>query len=239
MNLEGKVALVTGGSKGIGAAVAKALAGSGANVVICSRNADEIHRVAQGLDAEASASVTGVSCDMRRYEEVRRLVTDTVTQHGRLDILINNAGIGGFTPIDEITPERWQQVIETNLNGAFYASHEAIPHMREQGAGWIINIGSLAGKNPMPGGTAYNASKFGMLGFSEAMMLDVRHYGIRVSCIMPGSVQTDFSGVTGHGPAAWKLQAEDIAEMVVDLLSFHSRVLPSRVEMRPSQPPKK
>jgi len=239
MNLEGKVALVTGGSKGIGAATAKALAGAGANVVICSRNADEVQRVARELDGEAQGTVTGFACDMRRFDEVQRLIAETVAQHGRLDILINNAGVGGFSPIDEISPEKWQQVIETNLNGAFYAAHEAIPHMRAQGSGWIINIGSLAGKNPMPGGTAYNASKFGLLGFSEAMMLDVRHYGIKVSCIMPGSVETDFSGLTGHGPAPWKLQGEDIAEMVIDLLSFHSRALPSRVEMRPSQPPKK
>lgn len=239
MSLEGKVALVTGGSKGIGAAIARALAASGANVVICSRNAEEVERFAKELDAEAAGSVSGFACDMRRYDDVQKLVAETVARHGRLDILINNAGVGGFSPIDQITPETWLQIIETNLNGAFYASHEVIPHMRERGEGWIINIGSLAGKNPMPGGTAYNASKFGLLGFSEAMMLDVRHYGIRVSCIMPGSVETDFSGVTGQGPAPWKLQSEDIAEMVMDLLSFHSRALPSRVEMRPSQPPKK
>ncbi len=239
MNFEGKVALVTGGSKGIGAAVARALAGTGANVVICSRNAEEVERVAKEIDSEATGTVTGIACDMRSFDQVQKLVAETVARHGRLDILINNAGVGGFSPIDQITPESWHQIIETNLNGAFYASHEVIPHMRERGEGWIINIGSLAGKNPMPGGTAYNASKFGLLGFSEAMMLDVRHYGIRVSCIMPGSVETDFSGVTGKGPAAWKLQGEDIAQMVLDLLSFHSRALPSRVEMRPSQPPKK
>ena len=239
MSLEGKVALVTGGSKGIGLAIARALVSSGANVMICSRNAEEVEHAAKTLDSEASGTVTGAACDMRSYEEVKKLVAETIDRHGRLDILINNAGVGGFAPIDQITPESWQQIIETNLNGAFYASHEVIPHMRERGDGWIINIGSLAGKNPMPGGTAYNASKFGMLGFSEAMMLDVRHYGIRVSCVMPGSVETDFSGVTGRGPAPWKLQGEDIAEMVIDLLSFHSRALPSRVEMRPSQPPKK
>lgn len=239
MDLAGRVAVVTGGSKGIGLAIAKALSESGANVVICSRNADEAAKVAGELDAKASGSVTGVGCDMRKYEEVRRLIAETAERLGRLDILINNAGVGGFAPIDEITPDHWLQIIETNLNGAFFASHEAIPRMRERGEGWIINIGSLAGKNPMPGGSAYNASKFGLLGFSEAMMLDVRHYGIRVSCIMPGSVDTDFSGVSARGPAAWKLQGEDIAEMVMDLLAFHSRALPSRVEMRPSQPPRK
>lgn len=239
MDLSGKVAVVTGGSKGIGLAIASSLSAAGANVVICSRNGDQASKVAQDLDSRAPGSVVGVACDMRQFDEVRRLIADAVERFGRLDILINNAGVGGFAPIEEITPEHWLQIIETNLNGAFYASHEAIPHMRARGEGWIINIGSLAGKNPMPGGAAYNASKFGLLGFSEAMMLDVRQYGIRVSCIMPGSVETDFSGVSERGPAPWKLQGSDIAEMVMDLLAFHSRALPSRVEMRPSQPPRK
>jgi 3-oxoacyl-[acyl-carrier protein] reductase len=239
MDLSGKVAVVTGGSKGIGLAIASSLSAAGANVVICSRNGDQASKVAQDLASRAPGSVVGVACDMRRFDEVRRLIADAVERFGRLDILINNAGVGGFAPFEEITPEHWLQIIETNLNGAFYASHEAIPHMRARGEGWIINIGSLAGKNPMPGGAAYNASKFGLLGFSEAMMLDVRQYGIRVSCIMPGSVETDFSGVSERGPAPWKLQGSDIAEMVMDLLAFHSRALPSRVEMRPSQPPRK
>lgn len=238
-HLGGKTAVVTGASKGIGYAIARTLAGAGANVMICARNEEEVRAAAEALDGESTGSVAGIGCDMRSYESVQRLVTETVGRFGGVDILINNAGVGTFAPIDEITVESWAQVLETNLSGVFYACREAIPHMKVRGAGWIINIGSLAGKNPMPGGAAYNASKFGLLGFSEAMMLDVRDHGIRVSCIMPGSVETYFNGHAPTGENAWKLQPEDIAEMVLDLLSFHSRALPSRVEMRPSRPPKK
>jgi NAD(P)-dependent dehydrogenase (short-subunit alcohol dehydrogenase family) len=239
LDLTGRGAIVTGASKGIGYAIAKSLAGAGANLVICARNETEIRRAAAELDASARGRVIGVACDMRRYDQVRDLVGEAVDRFERLDVLVNNAGVGAFAPIDEITPEVWGRVIETNLSGVFYACHEAVPYMRRRGEGWIINIGSLAGKNPMPGGTAYNASKFGLLGFSEAMMLDVRHQGIRVSCIMPGSVETHFSGPASHASGDWKLQADDIAEMVMDLLAFHSRALPSRIEMRPSRPPRK
>jgi 3-oxoacyl-[acyl-carrier protein] reductase len=238
-DLSGKTAIVTGASKGIGYAIAEALASAGVNVMICARNEDEVQSAARKLDEASSSSVAGVSCDMRSFESVQRLVSATVERFGGVDILINNAGVGSFAPIDQISVESWHQILETNLNGVFYACHETIPHMRKRGEGWIINIGSLAGKNPMPGGAAYNASKFGLLGFSEAMMLDVRDYGIRVSCIMPGSVETHFNGHAPSGENGWKLQGEDIAEMVMDLLSFHSRALPSRVEMRPSRPPKK
>jgi 3-oxoacyl-[acyl-carrier protein] reductase len=239
-DLSGSAAIVTGGSKGIGYATAAALADAGANVLICSRKRAEVEEAARELDARGVGSVVGLACDMRSYEEVRSLVEAAVDRFGKVDILINNAGVGGFASIEEISPDTWHQIIETNLNGAFYAAREVIPHMRRQGAGWIINIGSLAGKNPFAGGAAYNASKFGMLGFSEAMMLDVRQYGIRVSCIMPGSVETHFMSGS-HSPSGgsdWKLQSEDIAEMVMDLIAFPSRALPSRVEMRPSRPPK-
>jgi 3-oxoacyl-[acyl-carrier protein] reductase len=175
---------------------------------------------------------------MRKLEDVQRLVATAIDRFDRVDILVNNAGVGGFAPMGELSPDVWHRVIETNLNGVFYACHEVIPHMARRGSGWIINIGSLAGKNPIPGGAAYNASKFGLLGFSEAMMLDVRHQGIRVSTIMPGSVATHFGRSAGE-PSDWKLQPADIAEMVMDLLAFEARALPSRVEMRPSQPPRK
>lgn len=240
VDLEGKAAIVTGASKGIGYAIAERLVDAGADVVICARNGEEVEQSAARLAARGKGTAIGLACDMRRREEVERLVRAAAETFGSLDILVNNAGVGGFAPIDELTPDLWHQVIETNLNGVYYASHAAIPHMRERGEGWIINIGSLAGKNPLAGGAAYNASKFGLLGFSEAMMLDVRNYGIRVTCIMPGSVETYFNGSTdGGGTNDWKLQAEDIAEMVADLLAFHPRALPSRVEMRPSRPPAK
>ncbi|MEX2570378.1 MAG: SDR family oxidoreductase [Gemmatimonadota bacterium] len=244
LDLSGKTAIVTGASKGIGFAIAASIARSGANVVMCARNASELEEAAARLDALASGTVLGRPCDLREYDEVRRLVDFTIEHFDRVDILVNNAGVGAFAPVDDIDVETWRQVIETNLNGVFYACRESIPHMRRRGSGWIINIGSLAGKNPFAGGAAYNASKFGLLGFTEAMMLDVRHDGIRVSCVMPGSVATHFSGPGSHGgksasAADWKLQPEDIAEMVLDLLAFDSRALPSRIEMRPSQPPKK
>jgi 3-oxoacyl-[acyl-carrier protein] reductase len=239
VDLTGKSAIVTGGTKGIGLAIAQAIAGSGANLVFCARDSEEVTQTAQRLDQEGEGKVFGVRCDMRSTNDVQALVQKAIDEFDRLDILINNAGVGGFGPVDELSMDTWHQVIETNLNGVFYACRAAIPHMRRGGGGWIINIGSLAGKNPFAGGAAYNASKFGLLGFSEAMMLDVRQDDIRVSCIMPGSVETHFSGPGSHNTADWKLQPEDIAEMVIDLIAFPARALPSRVEMRPSKPPKK
>jgi 3-oxoacyl-[acyl-carrier protein] reductase len=238
IDLTGRTAVVTGASKGIGFAVAEALADAGADVVMCARNEAGIVEAAGRISERGKGAAVPVACDIRSHDDVRRLITTAVERFDRLDVLVNNAGVGGFAPMGELSPETWHQVIETNLNGAFYASHEAIPHMARRGDGWIINVGSLAGKHAMPGGAAYNASKFGLLGFSEAMMLDVRHLGIRVSCIMPGSVETHFGG-TPDGSGAWKLQPEDIAEAVIDLLAFPSRALPSRVEMRPSRPPRK
>lgn len=237
--LRGKTAVVTGGTRGIGYAIAEALARAGANVVLCARRAEEVTRVCKELDELGHGRVIGVACDMRRYEDVRRLVGRAVEEFDGLDILVNNAGVGSFSPVDEMSVEEWHRIIETNLNGVFYASHSAIPHMKRRGRGWIINIASLAGKNPMPGGGAYNASKFGLVGFSEAMMMDVRHHGIRVSYVMPGSVATHFNEHTPGEADAWKIQPEDVAQIVMDLLAMPERTLPSRVEVRPSRPPKK
>jgi len=240
-DLAGRAALVTGASKGIGYAIAEALAASGADVMICARQAEEVAEAATRLDSAAPGTVLGQRCDMRSADDVEQLVAAVAARFGGIDILINNAGVGSFAPVDEISLDTWHQILETNLSGVFYACRSAIPHLRRRGGGWIINIGSLAGKNPFAGGAAYNASKFGLLGFTEAMMLDVRHDDIRVSCIMPGSVESHFSGPGLHGPSTgeWKLQPEDIAQMVLDLLAFPSRALPSRVEMRPSKPPKR
>ena len=165
-----------------------------------------------------------------------------VAELGGLDILVNNAGIGAFAPVHEMEPETWDRLIATNLSGVFYCCHEAIPHLKARGAAWIINIASLAGKNAFAGGAAYNASKFGLVGFSEALMLDVRQHGIRVNYIMPGSVATHFSGPSGgHRDAEteWMIQPEDIAQVVMNLLALPENALVSRVEIRPTRPKSK
>jgi NAD(P)-dependent dehydrogenase (short-subunit alcohol dehydrogenase family) len=237
--LEGKTAVVTGGSKGIGYSIGEHLARAGANVVISARNADEVNAAADRLNGLGAGTVLGVQADVRSYEDVQRMIAAAAELGDGLDILINNAGVGGFAPVDQISVDLWHTIIETNLNGVFYCCREAVPHMRKRGAGWIINIGSLAGKNPFAGGAAYNASKFAIVGFSEAMMLDVREDDIRTSYIMPGSVSTYFNDHTPNDADAWKIQPEDIAQIVMDLLAMNPRTLPSRVEVRPSRPPKR
>jgi 3-oxoacyl-[acyl-carrier protein] reductase len=232
MALDGKVAVVTGGTKGIGRAIAEALLSAGGRVVVGARTTEDVERTARELGDDAR----GVACDVRRAADCDELVHSAVDAFGGLDILVNNAGVGAFVPVAEMSREDWDRTIETNLSGVFYCTHAALPHLRERGGGWIINIGSLAGKNAFPGGAAYNASKFGLIGFSEALMQEVRHDGIRVSYIMPGSVATPgFSS----GEADWKIQPEDIGRIVLDLLATPDRTLPSRIEVRPSRPPKK
>lgn len=239
VDLSGKTAVVTGSSKGIGYAIAEALARAGANVTVSARDESEVRDAASRLDQVGQGRVIGVPADVRSHDDVKKLIGTTVDELGGIDILINNAGVGRFAPMGELQPEAWRQVIETNVNGVYYACHEALPHMKGRDGAWIINIGSLAGKNPFPGGAAYNASKFALVGFSEALMLDVRHQGIRVNYIMPGSVATYFNEHIPGDADAWKIQPEDIAELVMDLLAMHSRTLPSRIEVRPSQPPRK
>jgi NAD(P)-dependent dehydrogenase (short-subunit alcohol dehydrogenase family) len=237
--LDGKTAVVTGGSKGIGYSIAEYMARAGANVVISARNASEVKAAADRLNGLGAGTVTGVQADVRSYEDVQRMIEAAAELGDGLDILINNAGVGGFAPVDQISLDLWHTIIETNLNGVFYCCREAVPHMRRRGAGWIINIGSLAGKNPFAGGAAYNASKFAIVGFSEAMMLDVREHNIRTTYIMPGSVATYFNDHTPNEADAWKIQPEDIAQIVMDLLAMNPRTLPSRVEVRPTRPPKR
>jgi NAD(P)-dependent dehydrogenase (short-subunit alcohol dehydrogenase family) len=182
--------------------------------------------------------VAGRACDVAHYEEVAELFRFIGQDFGRLDVLVNNAGVGLFQPVDQIEPGEWRRVVETNLSGVFYCTREAVPMMRRGGGGFIINIGSLAGKNAMAGGAAYNASKFGLIGLSEASMLDLRYDNIRVSCVMPGSVATEFGGA-GRGQQEWKIDPGDIAETVLDLLSLPPRTLASRVEIRPTRPPRR
>ena len=235
MDLRGKVAVVTGSTKGIGYAIAEALARAGADVVVSARNEGEVAEAARRLEEVGAGRAIGVACDVRRHEDVRRLIGAAV-ELGGVDILVNNAGVGVFGTVDGMSPEEWHAVIGTNLDGVFFCCHEAIPRLRERGGGWIINIGSLAGRNAFAGGAAYNASKFGLLGFTEAMMLDVRHDDIRVTCIMPGSVATHFNNHEPSDADAWKIQPEDIAGIVMDLIATPARTLPSKVEVRPSRP---
>ena len=238
--LKGKVAVVTGASRGIGYCIAERLLKEGAKVYICARNAQVLKQSLEKLRAQGAVEVEGLAADVGRYEDCRELIRTAARHFGGIDILVNNAGIGIMKPVDRLTPEEWDATIHTNLSGVFYCCREAIPIMRRRGGGYIFNISSLAGVNPFPGGSAYNASKFGLNGFSEAMMQDVRYDGIRVSYIMPGSVDTDFGGAPGsRRHDSWKLSGEDIAKAVVDLYTYPATSLASRIEMRPSQPPRK
>ena len=226
--LSGRVALVTGGSKGIGAAIVKSLAGAGASVVSTSRSGA----------GETIPNVRHASADVRNPAEAARVVEEAVAEFGGLDILVNNAGIGHFGAVADMPVEQWHDVIDTNLSGVFYCCHAAIPHLQRRGGGWIINISSLASKNAFAGGAAYCASKAALNQFSESLMQEVRHDNIRVSCVLPGSVETGF----GRGMISkegWALRPDDVAQVVMDLIAMPPRSLPSRVELRPSRPPKK
>ena len=239
MDYKGKTAIVTGSTKGIGRAIAEALLGAGMNVCVSARNIEEIERTVRELEGVGEGGVTGAACDVRDYEEVRALFEHAVAEFGGVDVLVNNAGVGIYKPVEEISPEEFRAVLETNLFGVFYCTHEAIPLMKQRGGGYIVNISSLAGTNAHPRMAAYNASKFGLNGFSEALMQEVRHDGIKVSYVMPGSVNTEFGGDTVSEEKSWQLQPEDVARVVTDLLAHDERSLPSRVEIRPSRPPKK
>lgn len=238
MNLDGKVALVTGGTKGIGYAIAEALVTAGASVYVCSRTREDVEQAVERLSAIGHAA--GKLCDVRVEAQVEAVIQSCEKRFGKVDILINNAGVGinGKT-VEEITGDEFRQTVETNLFGVFYACHHAIPLMKKRGGGYIINISSLAGQNAHPKMAAYNASKYGLNGFTEALMQEVRHDGIKVSYICPGSVNTHFGNDTPSDEKAWQIQPEDIAQVVMDLLSMDARTLPSKVEVRPSRPPQR
>ena len=237
--LTNKTAIVTGGTKGIGFAVARSLIAAGASVSISARNEDQVKQAAAELNEIGEGRCVGFVCDVRDEAQVESFFANTVLSLGGLDILVNNAGIGIFAPVESTTGDDFRAVIETNLCGVFYCCHQAIPLMKQRGGGYIINISSLAGANPHPKMAAYNASKFGLNGFSEALMQEVRHDGIKVSYIMPGSVNTEFGGDEPSPEKSWQLQPEDIARVVMDLLQSPDRALPSRIEIRPSRPPKR
>lgn len=238
MELKGKVAVITGGAKGIGYAIAERLLKEGATAFICGRDKvdlkDSMSRLSQ------FGPVDGELCDVRSEDQVRMMLAECVRLYAGVDILINNAGVGYFgKTVEELTAEDWRQTIETNLNGAFYCCHHAIPLIKQRGGGYIFNISSLAGQNAHPKMAAYNASKFGLNGFSEALMQEVRQDNIKVSYICPGSVNTAFGGDTPSEAKSWQLQPADVAQVIVDLLQMPERALPSKVELRPSKPPVK
>lgn len=234
MTVAGKVALVTGGSRGIGLAIANSLAMAGAKVMICARGGENIAEQVSAIASASRTRIEGKVCDVGDEEAVRNFIADTANRFGGLDILVNNAGIGLLGNVETFAPADWRATINTNLTGAFYCCHYAIPVMKAGGGGHIVNMASRSSANAYAGGAAYCASKFGMLGFSEALNLELRSDGIRVSCIMPGRVATDFAG---EAPQDWHLASEDVAEAVMDVLAFKPRALASRIELRPARPP--
>jgi 3-oxoacyl-[acyl-carrier protein] reductase len=238
--LTNKKALVTGGTKGIGLEIARSLMQAGADVVLCGRKPESVTKAAEELQKSTPGrKVSGYAADVSNSDAVRDLFHYADGKLGGLDLLINNAGAGVFRPAADITVEEWNRIIGTNLSGAFYCSREALARFDSDNGGWIINISSLAGKNPFAGGSAYNASKFGLNGMSEAIMLDHRQQNVKISYIMPGSVDTEFGGHSVTGKSQWKIAPEDIAEVVLDILRMPARTLISRVEVRPAKPPQK
>jgi len=231
--LIGKTAIVTGGSRGIGLAIARALVTSDVNVMITGTKEKPLEDAIRELGALAMAQ----RADVRDYADVERAFNAAATHFGGVDILVNNAGVGIFTPVANMSIEQWHQVIETNVTGAFHCSRAVLPHLRKRGGGWIVNISSLSGTNPFANGAAYCASKAALNAFSESLMQEVRHDGIRVTTVAPGSVNTSFAD--HDSGAEWKLSPDDVAHAVVDLLDHPPRSLPSRVEIRPAKPPKK
>jgi 3-oxoacyl-[acyl-carrier protein] reductase len=231
--LDNKRCLITGGTRGIGRAIAETFIREGARVVVCARDAQAASRAAAEMGGEPRAF--GHPADVRDAAQVADLFRFAAEKLGGLDVLVNNAGVGIFRPVADLSIEEWRTTLDINLTGVFYCCREAIPLLRHSGGGAIVNISSLAGRNPFAGGAAYNASKFGLNGFSEALMLDHRRDGIRVTYVMPGSVDTDFSPRSSR--ASWKIAPEDVADAVLMVLRMPARTTVSRIEMRPSIPP--
>ena len=233
MSLKNKTILITGGSKGIGFGIAEVLLKDGARVAITSRTQASADAASERLKKDGD--VLGLAADVRDADSQQNAVNKVLQQWGRIDVLVANAGLGYFGPIDSLTTEQWSETIDTNLTGVFHSVKACIPALKES-KGYIITIASLAGTNFFAGGAAYNASKFGLVGFTQAIMLDLRAHGIKVSTIMPGSVATEFNGANPDASDSWKIQPEDIGQMVADLLKLNPRTLPSKIEVRPSLP---
>ena len=234
--LTGRNALVTGATRGIGFAIAEALSGAGARVLICGRQQTGVDDAVRQLTIKAKSKVLGKVADVRSSTEVGELFSFADRELGAIDILVNNAGIGIFRSAAQLSVSDWQTTLETNLSGVFYCCRELLQRAVNRTSAYVINIGSLAGRNPFAGGAAYNASKFGLRGFSEALMLDHRYDNVRVTHIMPGSVDTQFS--PGAERSNWKIAPYDIGQIVLMLLRMPDRTLVSQVEVRPSRPGK-
>lgn len=240
-SLAGKVALVTGGSRGIGLAIATELVSRRVDVVVVGRSPEALSKAGDLLSASSSDSdspgrVESVRADVSDPVQADRAIEHAITRFGGLDILINNAGVGRFREMAELSVDDWREVMGTNLDGAFFCCRAALPALRRRGGGWIINVSSLAGSHPFAGGAAYCASKAGLDAMSEALMQEVRYDKIRVSVVVPGSVDTRFGDSDQPDAGGWKLSAGDVARVVVDLVRHDPRSLPSRVEIRPSRP---
>lgn len=234
-NLQSKTALITGGSKGIGLGIAEAMARQHMRVAITSRHFDEAQAAAKHLISLGAEAALAIECDVRDYDAQQNAVREVLADWGQLDVVIANAGVGYFAPIDKMSQEQWHEIIDINLTGVFFTLQASVDALKES-KGYLITLASLAGTNFFTNGAAYNASKFGLVGFTQAAMLDLRPYGIKVSTIMPGSVATHFNGHVPDEKDAWKIQPEDIGQIVIDLLNMNPRTLPSKIEVRPSLP---
>jgi len=236
--LENKVGVITGGTKGIGLGVAKAMLEKDMKIAITGRNLQSTQEVAAELSEKYNADVIGLEADVRDYAAMQKASNSVTAKWGSIDALIANAGVGHFASIDEMSHQQWNDVIDVNLTGVFNSVKATLDAVKKS-EGYIISIASLAGTNFFAGGAAYNASKFGLVGFTQAIMLDLRKQGVKVSTIMPGSVATYFNDNTPSEEDAWKIQPEDIGDIVVNLLKMPARTLPSKVEVRPSFPKSK
>ncbi len=234
-NLNGKVAYITGGTKGIGLGVAKTLLEDGMRVAISGRTNDSVE---EGLNTLNSENVIGIVSDVCKIEEEMNAINQIIEKWGQLDVVLANAGVGNFAPVDEMTEIQWHQMIDTNLNGVFHTLKASIEELKKS-KGYYMTLASLAGTNFFASGAGYNASKFGVVGFTQAAMLDLRKYDVKVTTIMPGSVATHFNNHVPDDSDAWKIQPEDIGQLVLDLLKMHPRTLPSKIEVRPTRPDKK
>lgn len=229
-----KVAYITGGTKGIGFGIAQVLLKNGIKVAVSGRKQEDAEEAARIL-SEDDSKVFGIASDVKNFDDEKNAVSEIIKKFGRLDYVIANAGLGVFKAVDELSVEEWSDMIDTNLTGVFHTLKATLPELKKS-EGYFISISSLAGTNFFEKGSGYNASKFGVVGFTQAAMIDLRKYNIKVSTIMPGSVSTNFNGNEPSEKDAWKIQPEDLGELVLDIFKMNPRALPSKIEIRPSKP---